>query len=543
MKKWNDLSIQWKLALPLGMIALLLISLTFQQVSTMRGISADFNSIQKNYFPSLDLTLNADRDLYQAQVAERTIAMGGFDESVFASYQENVQQVTDRLKQVQGYDIEPSIKASVDEFLASFDDWHSASLALLQQVRSHRLSLEVATRRSQTDLSDQFEASREILNKIGEDLSATSATLASAVNKNSSNSINVSLAMNCFVILIALTVALVLPKMIIRSINRLQSALSEIASGKGDLTARIQSLGEDELGRVSATFNAFLASLQALVTNIMGSAGNVNHSSATLDNIVLENTRSIDELASSIQIVASSLTEMAAAVNEVSSNTQEVSNETNIADREAQNVSGIFRGAIQDIGALSDNVDQSVSAIKKLEEEALAIASVVDVIQGIAEQTNLLALNAAIEAARAGDQGRGFAVVADEVRSLASKTQESTENINNMIIQLQNGVNDVVKSMDTVKQKATSTVGTASHAEHSLNDVASNLTAISGRAIQVASAVEEQSLVVEDISKHIEMINRHADELTQRAGAIADASAELKRESGSLTDQVGSFRV
>lgn len=543
MKKWNDLSIQWKLALPLGMIALLLISLTFQQVSTMRGISADFNSIQKNYFPSLDLTLNADRDLYQAQVAERTIAMGGFDESVFASYQENVQQVTDRLKQVQGYDIEPSIKASVDEFLASFDDWHSASLALLQQVRSHRLSLEVATRRSQTDLSDQFEASREILNKIGEDLSATSATLASAVNKNSSNSISVSLAMNCFVILIALTVALVLPKMIIRSINRLQSALSEIASGKGDLTARIQSLGEDELGRVSATFNAFLASLQALVTNIMGSAGNVNHSSATLDNIVLENTRSIDELASSIQIVASSLTEMAAAVNEVSSNTQEVSNETNIADREAQNVSGIFRGAIQDIGALSDNVDQSVSAIKKLEEEALAIASVVDVIQGIAEQTNLLALNAAIEAARAGDQGRGFAVVADEVRSLASKTQESTENINNMIIQLQNGVNDVVKSMDTVKQKATSTVGTASHAEHSLNDVASNLTAISGRAIQVASAVEEQSLVVEDISKHIEMINRHADELTQRAGAIADASAELKRESGSLTDQVGSFRV
>lgn len=543
MNMWNDLSIRWKLAIPIGVITLALILLTYKQVDSMSDITSDFSSIQENYFPAIDLTLNADRDLYQAQIAERTIAMGGFNDETFRSFEENVSQVSDRLTKVAKLQIDEPIKNLITEFLTAFHQWETASRSMMEKVRTNEMTYADASKVSQQSLADRFEASREILNQIGEDLSATSTNLAKAVHTSSQNSINASLVLNCAVILVALAIAVFLPRSIIKAVSRLQRALSEIASGRGDLTARIESMGNDELGKISTTFNSFLASMQNLVVRITQSASGVDRSSSTLDSTRFENAKSIDELASSIEVVASALTQMGAAITEVSSNTQEVSSETNHADREAQNVARIFRGAIQDIGALSDHVDVSVEAIRKLEGEASAIASVIDVIKGIAEQTNLLALNAAIEAARAGDQGRGFAVVADEVRTLASKTQESTEHINDMINKLQSGVNEVVSAMDLVKQNAASTVDTAAIAETSLNDVAQNLTTISGRAIQVAAAVEEQSSVVEDINKHIEMINTHASELSQRAEIIGSASTELKQESNSLMEQVGNFKT
>ena len=543
MNMWNDLSIRWKLAIPIGVITLALILLTYKQVDSMSDITSDFSSIQENYFPAIDLTLNADRDLYQAQIAERTIAMGGFNDETFRSFEENVSQVSDRLTKVAKLQIDEPIKNLITEFLTAFHQWETASRSMMEKVRTNEMTYADASKVSQQSLADRFEASREILNQIGEDLSATSTNLAKAVHTSSQNSINASLVLNCAVILVALAIAVFLPRSIIKAVSRLQRALSEIASGRGDLTARIESMGNDELGKISTTFNSFLASMQNLVVRITQSASGVDRSSSTLDSTMFENAKSIDELASSIEVVASALTQMGAAITEVSSNTQEVSSETNHADREAQNVARIFRGAIQDIGALSDHVDVSVEALRKLEGEASAIASVIDVIKGIAEQTNLLALNAAIEAARAGDQGRGFAVVADEVRTLASKTQESTEHINDMINKLQSGVNEVVSAMDLVKQNAASTVDTAAIAETSLNDVAQNLTTISGRAIQVAAAVEEQSSVVEDINKHIEMINTHASELSQRAEIIGSASTELKQESNSLMEQVGNFKT
>jgi methyl-accepting chemotaxis protein len=209
-----------------------------------------------------------------------------------------------------------------------------------------------------------------------------------------------------------------------------------------------------------------------------------------IDDAAISNDRNSRELSDSIKTISSSISQMTTAIDEVASNTEQVSSETSNADQEAQNVSQTFEEAIRVISALCGDVDRSVHAIQSLKEQAVSIASVVDVIQGIAEQTNLLALNAAIEAARAGEQGRGFAVVADEVRSLASKTQDSTEDINKIIVSLQNGVSEVVHAMDVVKTNATSTVNTASHAKESLAGVVVGLSNISGRSIQVASAIE-----------------------------------------------------
>lgn len=234
---------------------------------------------------------------------------------------------------------------------------------------------------------------------------------------------------------------------------------------------------------------------------------------------------------------------MTTAIDEVASNTEQVSSETSNADQEAQNVSQTFEEAIRVISALCGDVDRSVHAIQSLKEQAVSIASVVDVIQGIAEQTNLLALNAAIEAARAGEQGRGFAVVADEVRSLASKTQDSTEDINKIIVSLQNGVSEVVHAMDVVKTNATSTVNTASHAKESLAGVVVGLSNISGRSIQVASAIEEQSATVVDIARNVDVVMQLAETLAAQAAAVADSGSQLKAESNNLDGVLCNFTV
>ncbi len=543
MPIWNNLSIRWKLAAPIALMIFLIIGVMANQIGAMNSMNSNFSSIQTNYFKALELTLNADRDLYQAQIAERTIAMGKVDQTLIASFQDNVAQVRDRITQLDSLNISPNIKAKAKDFLVVFEQWHKESALLIQQAQQGSASSLALTDISLNQLEKEFNRIREILNTIGEELANTSNDIVNIIYHDSERTITTSIAVNALIIIIGLLLALFLPKAILAPITKLQHSLSAIASGNGDLTARIKDLGNDELGTVSKTFNHFLESLHALVSNIRGTSGKLTHHSESLDTIVDENNKSINELAGAIHTVAAAVTEMGAAIGEVSRNSQQVSNETDNADQQAQNVGQIFRDTISEIRQLSNDVDQSVAAIKLLENEAGEIASVIDVIQGIAEQTNLLALNAAIEAARAGEQGRGFAVVADEVRNLASKTQESTEHINDMINKVQQGVTTVVKSMAQVNGRAESTVSSATDAETSLQEVTKNLSSISGRIIQVASAVEEQSTVINDINQNIEIINMHANDVSSRAKDVGHASKDFRKEFGSLNGQISEFKV
>jgi methyl-accepting chemotaxis protein len=218
-------------------------------------------------------------------------------------------------------------------------------------------------------------------------------------------------------------------KLVTQPLNEVANALESIARGEGDLTQRLRVKREDEIGLLAGSFNVFVDKVQLLVKSIQQS---VKQTSEVSHNVYLASEASRGHLENQQQEtdqVAAAITEMSASAKEIANNVQLTAGSADQANQDAREVSAIIKVSIESINGLSHHLDEATNVVGELEDDVKGIVSVLDVIRGIADQTNLLALNAAIEAARAGEQGRGFAVVADEVRALASRTQESTAQI------------------------------------------------------------------------------------------------------------------
>ena len=241
--------------------------------------------------------------------------------------------------------------------------------------------------------------------------------------------------------------------------------------------------------------------------------------------------------------VATAINEMTATVQEVARNAIDAAAAANQADQEANSGKNVVGQTVSAIQLLATNVEQAADVIQKLEVDTTEIGGVLDVIKGIADQTNLLALNAAIEAARAGEQGRGFAVVADEVRTLASRTQESTEEINKMIESLQTGAKNAVSAMETGREQARTGVEQATLAGESLNAITQSVATINDMNTQIASAAEEQSKVSDEINRNVVNISQLADETASHVTEVADSSTELGRISVELKAEVEKFQL
>ena len=241
--------------------------------------------------------------------------------------------------------------------------------------------------------------------------------------------------------------------------------------------------------------------------------------------------------------IATAINEMTATVQEVARSATDAANAAGQADIEASNGKNVVAQTIESIQTLAKNVEQAADVIQRLEMDTTEIGGVLDVIKGIADQTNLLALNAAIEAARAGEQGRGFAVVADEVRTLASRTQESTEEINNMIDKLQTGAKNAVDVMEKGREQARTGVEQASLAGQSLEAITQSVATINDMNTQIAGAAEEQSTVAEEINRSVVNISQVADETASNVAQVADSSAQLEALSVDLKQEVAKFQL
>ena len=372
------------------------------------------------------------------------------------------------------------------------------------------------------------------------------ATLVKQSNKRVNSDVRFS-EMSSFIVFlivlaIAITFALYVGKSILNAINQLKETMNKVAETK-DLSITCLAESNDEIAEMATVFNNMIASFKSLIVEVNHSVDTVDDATQSLAQNISAANAGVDSQIQQTDLVATAVTEMVATVDEIANNTHEAANKAEATHHNAEKGKSGVDSTIAQIDQLSEKLLESENVVQELAKDSDTIGSVLDVIRGIAEQTNLLALNAAIEAARAGEQGRGFAVVADEVRTLASRTQDSTQEIETIISSLQSRTKEIVAHMATCRTQGQESAEQASSAGQMLEEITGDVSAIMEMSTAIATAIKEQSTVASEVNQHVVMIRDVAEQSGQAARQNEQMSEELSQQAKVLNQEVNSFTV
>ena len=450
-----------------------------------------------------------------------------------------------------------SAKASLDQLVTYIPDYQTQVVSLKSQLDALYQS---GYTMAQAYINEGTEAGNRLMKgpgglddasaKLSDSLNVIAEEINQRLEKSSVVSIEyilnaerATLISSIISALVIISVMWLLRHRTLPDIRKLEHSLHDIAQGARDLTVRLDEAGKDELADVAKSFNRFIANLNTLI----GTVQNQSHELSSVGEQMLqasERTRlGMEELQHETLGIAGAVEEMQGTIRYVAEGADQTANAAKESDEYAREVTAIVSDNASSITRLAQGVDSAALALQALESQTADVGSILDVIRDIADQTNLLALNAAIEAARAGEQGRGFAVVADEVRTLAQRTQESTEQIQDMITKLQGGAHEAVKVMGTSKQQAEETVAKSSEATAALTKIASTISGMSAKATEIATAMEQQAATAQTIDGRIRMIRDEAMTTSVNATQTNQASKTVLNQASSLSQMVSSYRV
>ena len=436
-----------------------------------------------------------------------------------------------------------NIESVAEELADSFTDIEallSADAGILFHKKTQLRANQQASTMLKAVEADTVKANKILDKQV--DLANQATQASSELVKNSvSSGNNQTLIIALVSIVIAVVIARFTLTSITRPLSRVNDMLNIVASG--DLSRKLDESGKDEFAQLSKNCNLLIDSLRNLIEGIVNRSSQLAAAAEQTSAVTAESTTAIEEQRNQVEQAASATTEMSSTAQSVLSSANDALGEIKHADDEAERVKTISGRNRNTIEQLANEVDSAAQVINQLQQDSASIGGILDVIRGIAEQTNLLALNAAIEAARAGEQGRGFAVVADEVRTLASRTQESTSEIQTMIESLQSGAGKAVTVMDAGKSKASDCVTQSEEADKALETITHAVHEAFDRSSQIATAAEEQSVVAHEISENLESIVAIAEQTTAGSQQTASSSSEVARLSEELQQSVQEFKL
>jgi methyl-accepting chemotaxis protein len=383
---------------------------------------------------------------------------------------------------------------------------------------------------------------RNVVHQVDSKLQQVISNSEDAVDKHIKFVNMLAYSLFTIVLVIALISAWLIGRSILERIRNLQNTMNKIAQSN-DLTTTVDVSGEDELSDMAEVFDHMLTNFRSLIVEVNNSVNTLNTATGSLAENIYNANEGVETQMQQTDLVATAVTEMVATVDEIATNTREAAHKAELTNSNAGKGKAGVEQTIKQIGQLSEKLLDSENVVKELEKESITIASVLGVIRGIAEQTNLLALNAAIEAARAGEQGRGFAVVADEVRTLASRTQDSTQEIETIIGLLQKRTQEIVTLMDECRNQGQESADQASSAGAMLDEITQDVALIMDMNSAIATAIQEQSTVASEVNQHVVMIR----DVTEQSGASAKQnehmSEELSQQAEVLATEVSRFTV
>lgn len=559
----NNISLKTKLYALAGILIAFLILSTSVAIIKMSSIGDEIVAVAEQDIPlteavtkvtvhQLEQAINFERALrFGQEMKEDANALPHFKEAV-TKFNQHSHIVNAAIKKGEKIAHESRLTAHTEEAKKEFEHVESILIKVEKEHESyekhsheviselkkgnihHAHDLAIKTEAEEEKIDHELEALLVELEKFTEE-----AILQAAHDEQS------ALRLLIIIAVISMLVGGGMAFFIIRSLMKsIQSAVKVAETiSSGDLTQEVEVYGNDEMCQLLTALSTMRNNLYNMVIQMNDSSSQLAAASEELATVSEESNQNINNQQSEVEQAATAINEMTATIQEVAKNaasTSETAYSTNTSTVEGLN---IVKQTVNSINQLASDIENASAVIRQLESHSENIGGVLDVIKNIAEQTNLLALNAAIEAARAGEQGRGFAVVADEVRTLASRTQESTQEIEAMIDKLQSGSQDAVQVMESSRKQAAESVEQANAAGDALQTITESVSLISDMNTQIATAAEEQSSVAEEINRNITSVSNLGTQNAAGAHETTATSEELARLATGLQELIAQFKV